>query len=456
MNSGYIQLFTKIGNVDLSAFAEDFSYEDADDKDAYAEFRLNGYAKHGKDYLMNSLDIEQGKSLQFSFGLIGGFISPIHEIVISDVHFDYSQGRAVVVLKCLDNGSVLKRGAATKVWNKVKASDIATQIADKYGMATRIDTSKLTYKCIPQSGRTDFEMLQYLAHKEGGFNCYVSNNTLVFEKINLAKQSKRLFTFGENLMKFSTNVRDSHKTKGSNGVVASGVNHLTEKTFSQFFNLDGINGAILGKVSVGVPYSAKVINDAKGKITIGVRDGFSADKVIKDIVTDTQHQEISKIVHRVSEKDVDFIYNALGWKRVNALNDAEAAARAEGINEDSKKHLITANLEIELDNSFKIGDIITLGGFIAERDKGNWYVKEFRHKIKPAVTELKLSRNAVSKGSGEAADGALNKTVGKETSKPEHFLNTRAGEFVDLNAKSLVGGTNEALKKALDIFSTKK
>ena len=489
MKAPFFKLYVKKGKTesrDLTGYCEDFNYEDSDDKDAYAEFRLNGLAKNERnEYLMNDLDIHQGNHLQFQFGFIGGIVSPMHEITIAELKFDYSQGRCIAILRCLDKGNVIKRGANTNLWKNVSASGIAKAIAKKYDMTTRITETPHVYQSLPQSGKSDFEMLQWLAHKEGAINCYVSNNTLVFERTDYGKKSKRLFTFGgDNILHFSTNVSNAHKGKGNNGVVASGVDVKTGKNFVYTALMDAANGTVLAPTSIDENY-LKGINQKEYKNAFDkafhVQNGgtnFGHQITQKDVTLNIKSEKISiaqrkkiqqNAIVNIHPKYLKGITDSLGMKTVGAINKREAAEKAEAQNENAKKDVITANLDIELDSSFNIGDIVTIDGLISDRDKGNWYVKEIRHSITHgniAKTSFKLTRNAISKGNGNKADGAVNDSKGKSNSQTEKQiqLNGITGEFEyktpkeiqDLFAKYTKTNLVDFKTLAEDLFSTKK
>ena len=502
MNTPFVRLYVKKTGRDLTEFCEDFTFEDSDEKDAYAEFRLNGLGENidvqgnKSGFLMNSADISVNTPLQFTFGMLGGFVSPTHEITVSDLHFDYSQGRVIAIVKCLDKGNVIKRGATQKIWNNSTASDIAREIASKYDMQTQIDNTSYVYNAIPQSGRSDLEMLQFLAHKENGLHCYVSNNVLHFERVDFGKKATRLFTVGENVVHFSTHEKNSSKNKDSNGAEVAGVNTITGKSFSVQAIIDGVNGKVLAPYTATPNYSESVWSKEVNKSGILDKklDGkYLNDAGISQLFKQPTLKEIKQAQAKQAKSDQAFVNNfaynethngvsildpnapstkilidALGCKRVGAINKTEAQHKAESINSKSKKDCVTATLEITLDTDFKIGDIVSIDGFIADRDKGNWYVKEFRHTVshgKYASTEIKLSRNAVSTGK-DKADGELNSSKGKKNaaSSRQIVINGNTGE-IDFGS-AIPDAFNAIVKSSKsfdsnftnieDIFSTKK
>jgi len=429
MKSPFLKLYQKRNGKEISNI-ESFNYEDSDEKDAYAEFRINGLALNSKgQHLMNDSELQKDTDLQFQFGFIGGFVSPMHEITIHENHLDYSAGRCIVVLRCLDKGNVIKRIRTNMQWRNVTASQIAQQIADKYGMSARISPTEKVYKSICQSGLSDYQLLQKLAHENGSINCYVSNNTLVFEKINFSKKSKRLLTVGDNVIRFSTTVSNSNSVGTAHkGVTASGVDIMSGKPFTYSYILDGIGGQVLGK------YSTEPTPKDK-RISNGVLDAF-----YKELNTDkSQHfnpDANSKNVLNINSETTAKIMDIIGTVKIGATSPQDAKNKAEAMVSKAKKNAVTASLELELDSSFNIGDIITVDGLISDRDKGNWYVKEIRHSIKPnayASTSLELSRNATNAGT-TPAKGELNKTLGGlfagTTKAVRHVLNGETGEFI--------------------------
>ena len=431
MKSPFLKVYHKRNGKEISNI-ESFNYEDSDDKDAYAEFRINGLAKNERnEYLMNDLELSKDTDLLFQFGFIGGFVSPINEITIHENKIEYNQGRAVVVLRCLDKGNVIKRIRTNKQWRNVTASQIATEIAKKYSMATtRIEPTERIYKSICQSGLSDFQLLHKLAHESGALNCFVSNNTLVFEKINFSKKSKRLLTVGDNVIRFSTTVSNSNSVGTAHkGVTASGIDTNSGEKFSYNYIFDAINNSLLGKFST----NEKPTKDKR--ISNGVVDDF-LNLINIDNSKHFNPDANSKNVLNINSETTEKIMDIIGTVKIGATSPQDAKNKAEAMVAKAKKNAVTASLELELDSSFNIGDIVTIDGLIADRDKGNWYVKEIRHSIKPnayASTSLELSRNATNAGT-TPAKGELNKTLGDlfagTTKAVRHVLNGETGEFI--------------------------
>ena len=433
MKSPFVKIYNKKTGTDLSQFIESFNYEDSDEKDAYAEFRINGLAKNERnEYLMNDLELSKDTDLLLQFGFIGGFTSPMHEITIHENHLDYNQGRCILILRCLDKGNFIKRIRTNMQWKNVTASQIATEIAQKYGMATnRISPTERIYKSFCQSGLSDFQILQKLAHESGALNCYVSNNTLVFEKINFSMKSKRLLTVGDdNVIRFSTTVSNSNSVGTAHkGVTASGIDTNSGEKFSYNYIFDAINNSLLGKFST----NEKPTKDKR--ISNGVVDDF-LNLINIDNSKHFNPDANSKNVLNINSETTAKIMDIIGTVKIGATSPQDAKNKAEAMVAKAKKNAVTGTVELELDSSFNIGDIITVDGLIADRDKGNWYVKEIRHSIKPnafASTELQLSRNATNAGT-LPAKGELNKTLGDLFATPKkavrHVLNGETGEFL--------------------------
>jgi len=467
MKSPFIKIYNKKTGNDLSNFIESFSYEDSDDKDAYAEFRINGLAKNERnEYLMNDLELSKDTDLLLQFGFLGGFTSQMHEITIHENHLDYNQGRCIVILRCLDKGNVLKRIRTNMQFKNVTASDIAQQIADKYGMSARIDKTDRIYKSICQSGLTDFQLLKKLAHESGALNCYVSNNTLVFERINFSKKAKRILIIGEsNVIRFSTTVSNSNSVGTAHkGVTASGIDTNSGEKFSYNYIFDAINNSLLGKFST----NEKPTKDKR--ISNGVVDDF-LNLINIDNSKHFNPDANSKNVLNINSETTAKIMDIIGTVKIGATSPQDAKNKAEAMVAKAKKNAVTASLELELDSAFNIGDIITIDGLIADRDKGNWYVKEIRHSIKPnayASTSLELSRNAINAGNLPAAHGAVNNSVGKKDATPttdirldgvtgDLYIHTAAEKVLEKYKINLIKqqGGSSAENMLDDFFNTK-
>jgi len=238
---------------------------------------------------------------------------------------------------------------------------------------------------------------------------------------------------------------------------------MSGKPFTYSYILDGIGGQVLGK------YSTEPAPKDK-RISNGVLDAF-----FKDLNTDKSPKfnpdANSKNVLNINSETTAKIMDIIGTVKIGATSPQDAKNKAESMVAKAKKNAVTASLELELDSSFNIGDIITVDGLIADRDKGNWYVKEIRHSIKTnafASTELQLSRNATNAGTTPAAHGAVNNSVGKKDATPttdirldgvtgDLYIHTAAEKVLEKYRTKLIKqqGGSSAENMLDDFFNTK-
>ena len=199
----------KAGDDDISHLISDFHYEDSAKEDDLLRLTFPALTTEQ----MDSDFVKAGTILTFQFGKYGGEVSPLRKARVSEAKKKYAQTRSIVVT-ALDLGQLMKKDQKQAVWVNKTASEIATEIAQNYGLDTDyIEPTTKHYPHMPQGNRTDWEMLKYLAQMEqdGSYHVYVKDNTLHFGKLDLGQPPINTFVYGKNIISFEPSWRDSQQ-----------------------------------------------------------------------------------------------------------------------------------------------------------------------------------------------------------------------------------------------------
>jgi phage protein D len=219
-----------IDEIDLTNFVSGLSYEDCINEDDLLKFSIHSPKK---EFLEKNL-LKVGKEIKFQYGYFGALVSPLRLAIIKDIEYNYEK-TTTISITALDIGNNMKKGQEQKVWQNKTASQIATEIAKKYGFKTdKIETTNYFYNNLPQGNKTDFELLDYLAQREknGSFRFFIKDNYLIFNRLALEKETGIKFTFGENIISFKPSLKDSQKDGTSAGVGGMAFDPLTKQTQS--------------------------------------------------------------------------------------------------------------------------------------------------------------------------------------------------------------------------------
>lgn len=372
MNAPIIKLLVKSSQRDLSDKVESLRYESCVEKDNLVTIEIKtGYAFEMAD----DADIIAGTIIQFQFGKAGGQLSRTHLARITDVDTEYG-ARVKLTVKALDLGTTMKKDGVQKVWKDKKASEIAKEIASKYGLSTKIDETSTKLKSVPQANMTDFEFLQYLAGREanGSYMFYIDNDVLCFVKRDLKQKSKITYKYGENIVKFLPKMKEAQQSGASTGAEVKNVNP---------FDLSTLTGkadskTVKDNVTMGAQGVETVMRDANGNIINTVKN----------------------ISAPVRDKN-------------------EATNIASSKNKKANAKALTATLDVDGNPLLMANDIISIEG-VARRHEGNWYVTKAVHKVDKTYTvSMELDKNGTNKSvkSGAGTNSDVNKTQGDKNPK---------------------------------------
>ena len=372
--STFVKAF--LSGIDITDTVESIRDESDIEKGDFVEMRVK--SDKALD-LANHKNMVAGAKLEYQYGFIGLLHSSNRIARIVNINTDFSDKRVRLEIKALDKGIELKKGNSRKVWTNVKLSDIATTIAADYGLEAKIDATEKTYSSIPQSGRSNWEFLQYVVKRESErCQIYVSDYTLYLEKNLRSKDSKRSFELGENIVSFRTQVKEATQKVG-----ISTVSGIDDKT---------------GKAQTSPVETAKSKELKDGKFTVG---------------------EVSKTAYKF---DNNGNFKKIEKSSATAASDKkEADAVHNNTNEANAKKVLTASLLIELDPTLRAGQVITVKVPV-EKLSGNWFIEKAVHTVdnNGGLTELSLNKNGTAKSvksNASANDGKVNNTEGDKGAK---------------------------------------
>ena len=136
-----------------------------------------------------------GKILSAKVGWKETGLTDIGEYVLTNPKYNfYKSGPGMhLQLTGFDNTMVLTRhGEVQKFWDNVTDSDIAIEIANKYGFAKDIDKTTVKYADgVVQAAQTDLDFLKSRARLHG-FLTYVKKNTLHFHPYRVVDNGAKL------------------------------------------------------------------------------------------------------------------------------------------------------------------------------------------------------------------------------------------------------------------------
>lgn len=434
MKSPFVKIYVESNNRDITDLIENFKYENTIEKDNVATLTVK------QNYAFDAVDDDDliaGKFLLFQFGFLGGLTSPIHKVKITDVDTNYA-ARVTMTIKCLDKGQDMKKGVPKKIWNGKKASDIAKEIATKYGLEADVDDTSRVYNSYPQGGKTDFEFLQELAGKESGgdYVFYINDDTLSFKKVDYKQAARITYTYGEDIVSFSPKWKETQQKGGGKKTKIKGFDPMNKKPVT------GEAAAGNGDTKLGewdVNGGAKFdINSVRNKYANGENKGGSGGvsdiniaTIAKQGITPDSLPEgtfdlkgLSKGITNASDNDkVDDsgVEIMLPVHDKAEANDAAKKVQKTGGNPHKHKSggpkILTANLKVEGNPLLKPTDIITIAG-VGKRHQGNWMITKITHSIianGPYIVDIDMNKNGTSKEGtkGAAKNSSVNKTKGK-------------------------------------------
>jgi uncharacterized protein len=289
-------------------------------------------------------------------------------------------------VECKGKSHVANLIAKTRVFERMRRSDVAAQLAAEHGLAsaTFIDQTAVVFDLIPQARLTDAQFLRELAHKEG-FDYYEDATGFHFHERKVGAKPLRTFRYftdpaGGDVE--SVNVEGDVTSKPAL-VIHAGRDPLTKQSFAAA----GSDASTAGR-----PVSAPValVNVSK----VGAVDLASLAKARADAASAGTYTAAS-----------------------TALNQPDAQTQANAGFTRSQQKALEVTLHCVGDALVEAKTVVTLAGFAALLD-GNYHVKNARHVVGPGYKmTLKLTRDGVGAQTGLGAnapdaDGKVNTGAG--------------------------------------------
>lgn len=407
-----------LNDLDIADAVESIRMESDIEKGLLVELRV----KNSKALdLANHKDVVAGAKLEYQFGFIGLLHSSVHVSKVSNIDIDFTASGVSLQLKALDKGIEMKKGSSSKIWSNVTLSDIAKEIAANYGLEARIEPTKKLYHSLPQGGQSDWQFLRWLVMREAGaFQLHVSDYALYLERNLRSKDSRRTFVYGENIISFSTQVKEV--TQKQQITPRASINDKTGKIESE--------GAIINQFgfSYSIKDSSATEYTKRGVTEWETKDGqFSLDELSRTtykkgrVFGVEKSQEVNQVkLSNFLNNNGEFVGAQTTYVPTNDILEAQTLAKK--ANEVIKRKVLTASLQIELDPSLSTGEVVTIQ-LPVQKMSGNWFIEKVVHKIdySGAFTELSLNKNGTSKPikvTPAKNEGKINNTEGATSTKP--------------------------------------
>lgn len=135
---------------------------------------------------------QQGNVIEFTWGYAGVY-APVRSAIIKK-----TKGGAVVNVEAYEKSVLMNRDTRSRVWENMKRSDVAREIARENGFSSddvlQIDDTKIVFPFISQARMTDAQFLRHLANKEG-FEWFVDFEGFHFHERRLDQKPIKKFIY---------------------------------------------------------------------------------------------------------------------------------------------------------------------------------------------------------------------------------------------------------------------
>jgi len=361
--SPFYKILYKENNVDITDKVSKIRFEDCVNEDNLLVIDID----HADNDFIDEVSSMKGDMLIFQYGFLQGAKTGNRLAEIKSIEVTYSD-ETKLKIKCHDSGFAIKKQISNRIYEDMTASDIVAYIAKEFGFEAEIQDTTEAYT-IPQGNKTYFEFIKRLAQKEG-LDFFITDNIIKFKSRDLSKEAKKLFEFGDG--KEVLSFKPKYEDKGSSNKVSSaGIDSDTGNAFSLFTKPEGMKESGLAKRLIKFDINGNRLNTPS-------ESGSTK-------VTPETNQNLIK---KQTDKEV----------------------------EDSILSNMTATLQIELDTTVEVEDIITMSG-VAKEHAGNWYVHKKTDVLNQSggITTLELARNATNNNNGgDGSPGKVNKSEGKK------------------------------------------
>lgn len=483
MKAPFFKVYIDGSNEEITDYIESFSYEDCMKEDSF--LNLSVYAKFAMA-LADDPRIKVGTNLSFQFGYLGGKISKLHRIRVTDITHKYNE-RITMDIKCLDVGNVARKVESSKVWKDVTTQEIVVAIANKYGLEVDTDNPQTYWDNLPQGNKSDTAFLEELAGKEDGGDwvSYIRNKTLYFVHRKLDSNAVISYTYGDGdgvVISFEPSQKESTKGNGaSNGAQATAVDPKTGNIKSVLTNnTNELNKMDLSRYERNIKYDRFKEQTHRGKtgtytaVKSGIKGNLEqATKKRNDLLIERQ-KECDKIKDGVKPdaakiKQIDEQLTGIskqfdnypdikkkfvepypkGDNPTRQMQSSTSAAK-----KSSDLGGLKATLTIEGNPLLVPNTVITMKG-VAKVHSGNWFVEKVTHDVSTSGYTCSVELAKTGSNVGTKKSEATNKSKGPETQEEKIAVRVVGSNFSRTEA-SVIGKATVTRTTTTDKDGNKK
>lgn len=382
MKSPFYTIYNHDNGRDFTRYVNSFRYEDCVkiDNMLFLDMDITGSME-----LIDDPDLQEGATLVFQFGYIGGKVSPQLKARITNCLPTYGVN-VKLNIEAMDMGIVLKKsGKRVNVWEEMTTTEIIRDIATRHGLAMDLLNTTYRWPMQAQGNRNDFDFIRYLVEREeGDMHFYVRDKTVHLKKIDYGKSSYKTFRYNSNkgdLLSFNPKSEELYKETGSIETEVISIDPITNEPIVAKANDSNTSSKKLGTYS-------HHFNQNGEPIATAASGGADSKKTGDRVVMPAPSQKVAE-------------------------NAAIQAKRR------SEKSNMTADAEIEGDPTCFSDQIITIAG-VAKKHEGNWYIERVNHSISTNYYGCSLE---LTKDAGNIATGAASKASKAEKTE----VNSSAG-----------------------------
>lgn len=241
----------------------------------------------------------------------------------------------------------------SRVFEKMKYSDVATTVSAEIGLAIETQDSKIMYDSIPQSNEDNITFLKRLG-KEIGFQCFIAGEKLHFHPTDYSTKAQRKLVYYIDGAGEVTDFYPRLKTQKVTSKVNTAATSPLDKS-KQSGSSNEADSTKLGKYS----YIINGITGKETRVTTPLKSG-SNDKL--------------------SQSNIDA--------------ETEASGNTQMV--ESEKKWIEADIACIGIPEITSGGLIEIQG-VGKKWSGNWYMKTITHTIDSSgyITKIDSTRNAL-------------------------------------------------------------
>lgn len=169
-----------------------------DKADSFSFTVTNAYDVIRREFKWLDKYFSIGKKIEIGMGYKDN-MGTVFQGYITSVRFELnSWDQSCLVVAGLDYSFKLMKGIKSKVFSKMKDSDIAEQVISGVGLVRDVDRTSVLHDIVQQVGITDYQFLKWLADRNG-YEFFVSGNKAYFRELHKNKRTNITLTWGKNL-----------------------------------------------------------------------------------------------------------------------------------------------------------------------------------------------------------------------------------------------------------------